>query len=424
MNDRIKNFLILSISVFLIFSIIFTSRCLAYSIDDFINDILSLYSTETGSLQKESIYSRISIYINILLSNKENFLELAHKLSQLDSNRQLLIYKVLKKFIDPENLKLLFPAIFNVNLQDINSELKDKSGNFVEIDNTYDYQKDYLANTKENPKNEDQNITNDNECNQSPEKSSELDNQSNNKNNDSNPNENSEMKKEENNKQTSNNSNNKEIQNNSEKKENTNKDKKTDNQNQQADNSNNDSKELNIIDFKLDGIKVPQIPEIYKQYNENELESLYKDALKLFYGGDLNKAFVEFWICLVNKYNSDGSCYYLGLIYEKNKDFDTAIILYKNSINLFLSKTQVDAKFISYLYKRLGITYNQKGMFEEAILYLTKAIEYYPLDGESYFQIGYSYYNLQNYEKAKLYFQKAYQLGFQKALEYIQKLGS
>ncbi len=401
-NKAVFLFTILFI-IFYLITPIFSVKCIAYDLDDFINDILSLYKNDLTNSQKETLNNKISMFINLVILDKNRFFELAQKIYELDNEKQLKIYKILRKYLDIEKLKLLFPSNLINNFLDANSEINDKSGSLVEINEIYENEnnKNKTETNKNNEENKDNKTNanneenkNNNNLNTNTNNKENKDNNSTNANNESSTNKDNQINKSEN--------------------------KKSDNDENKE---NKDKKDSQKEDESIEGIKIPHYPEIYKQYSENELESIFKDAVKSYYNGETDKSFTQFWICIVNNYNKDSSSYYLGLIYEKNKDYDSAITFYKNSIDLYLSKPSIDYKFISYIYKRIGISYNQKRLFEQAILYLLKAIEYYPLDGESYFQIGYSYYNLQNFEKSRQYFQKAYQLGYQKALEYLQKLG-
>lgn len=357
--------------ILIIFIISFSYNCFAYSIDEFLIDILSLYQNNLSNFERDIILSRINLYIEIIKSNNEKLVELNQRISSFPKNRRILIYKVLKKNLPIDILKKLF-GNFNVNDEhNLNTEIVDKTKSISIVDPKF------TINMVEIKEKEKINTQNNSSNKQNSEKQN---NESQNKNNNTN------TQKEQNQKQEK-------------------------------------SEELKPNDFSIDGVKPPQLPEVFNKYSVNELENFYKEAIKLYYSSDLDKSFTNFWICLINQYNIENCMYYLAIIYEKKSDFNSSIIFYKNTINLYLAKANIDPKFISYLYKRVGIIYNQKKSFEEAILYLKKSIEYSPSDGEVYFQIGFAYYNLQNYDKAKEYFQKSYQLGYQKSLDYLKKLG-
>lgn len=378
--QELNSFFIIIFSLILIIS--FSNICMAYSIDDYILDILMLYQKNLSNVDKEAIISRISFFSKTILSDNTKLMELSQKIASFPANQQILIYRILKNYFSKSVILNLFPKIKELKEYDINSPIIDKTKSISIIDENFDLNKQKINETQNN-------------------------------------NESTKKDTEENKKESS--SNQDKSQDKEQPKSST--DKKEENKSDTKNTDKKNSEETKAkLEFNLNGLKIPQVQEIYGKYSESELEFFYKDAVKLYYSGEFDKSLIEFWICLVNKYNNDSSSYYLALIYEKKQDFDSAIILYKNSIDLFLAKSTIDSKFISYLYKRLGISYINKKLYEEAILYLKKAIEYYPLDSESYFQIGLSYYNLQNYEKAKEYFQKAYQLGYQKAYEYLQKL--
>jgi tetratricopeptide (TPR) repeat protein len=406
-NLRIYNHFIKALFVYF-FLIFFSQVCLAYSIDDFLLDILMLYQNGLDSTSKEAVVTRISLFSKLLEKDNEKLAELAIKLSNFNKKQKFLIYKILKNYLNENIINYLFPDIKKPIEMDINSKINDKTASMTIIDENYIYNNDEnKEKSNEDKKDDDKKLDNNSQNNnQTKENTTQTSNNqdNNNKNN---------------NKNTNNSNNN---QNNSQSSNNNN-DSQTNSSNQKTEEKNNQTNKQEKTVFNIEGLKVPQIQEIYNKYTIAELDNIYKDAVKLYYNNDLNKAFIEFWICLVNNFNPENSSYYLAFIYEKEQDFDSAIILYKNSINIFLAKQSVDSKFLSYLFKRLGISYNQKKLFEEGILYLKKSIEYYPADGEAYFQIGLAYYNLQNYDKAKEYFQKALQFGYQKAQEYLKKLG-
>ncbi|MFN3411326.1 MAG: tetratricopeptide repeat protein [Exilispira sp.] len=389
LNNLNNKFLILIKYTFIIFVIFFESQiCLAYSIDDLIIDILSLYNNNINNNEKEIIITRITLYIELIKNNNEKLIELSQKISSISKKQQLLIYKVLKRYLINTTLKILFSQIKEINEFDINYKIDDKTHSIVVINENFSILNTTFSeqnNEKKKDNNNDENKIN--STNQQADKSQNIKISSNSNNSSSNSENNSS------------NQTNTEIPSN---------------------NKNNNKSEK--PQFSIEGIKTPSILELQNNYTENELDAIYKNSLKSYYNGEIDNAFNGFWICIVNNFNKDNSIYYLALIYEKNKDYNSAIILYKNAINLFTSRSNIDYKFISYLYKRLGTSYIQIKVYEEAILYLKKAIEYLPSDGEIYYLIGLSYYNLQNYDKAKEYFQKSYQLGYQKALEYLKKL--
>jgi tetratricopeptide (TPR) repeat protein len=358
-----------------------------------------LYQNGLDSTLKEAIITRISLFSKIIEKDNDKLAELAIKLSTFTKPQKILIYNILRNYLSESLIKYLFPDIKKPIEFDINSKINDKTSSITVIDQNYIYTNNENKEKSNEEKKDDNNkINNDSQNNNQAKENSSQSNNNQNNNSQNNNNTNNNQNNNQSNSQSSSSN-----QKNEEKNNQTNKDGKT--------------------GFSLEGLKIPQIQEIYNKYTTSELDSIYKDAVKLYYNNELEKAFIDFWICLVNNYNPENSSYYLAFIYEKNQDFDSAIILYKNSINLFLAKQSIDSKFLSYLFKRLGISYNQKKLFEEAILYLKKSIEYYPADGEAYFQIGLAYYNLQNYDKAKEYFQKALQFGYQKAQEYLKKLG-
>lgn len=389
LNNFNNKYLILFKLSFIIFNLVFLSQiCLAYTIDDLIIDILSLYNNNINNNEKEIIITRITLYIELIKNSNEKLIELSHKISCISKKQQLLIYKVLKRYLLDITLKILFSQIKEIKEYDINYKIDDKTHSIVVINKNFSISNTSFSeqnNEKKKDNNNDENKIN--STNQQADKSqnSKINNNSNNAS--SNP--------------TINSSN--QI-----------------NTKIPSNNKNNNKSEK--PQFSIEGIKTPAIPELQNNYTENELDAIYKNSLKSYYNGETDNAFNGFWICLVNNFNKDNSIYYLAFIYEKNKDYNSAIILYKNAINLFISRSNIDFKFVSYLYKRLGNSYIQIKVYEVAILYLKKAIEYLPSDGEIYYLIGLSYYNLQNYDKAKEYFQKSYQLGYQKALEYLKKL--
>ncbi len=400
---------ILLIYFFLIF---FSQKALAYSIDDFLLDIMMLYQNNLNPIELEAINARIFLFSKTLENDKEKIDQLYLKLSSLTKKQRLLVYKVLKKYLKENILIYLFADIIKPKEIDLNSKIEDKTKSINVVDNNYIFNP--LDKNKKDDKEENKDKQ---EKDKQESKQSEEDKNNNSQNQSTNQSSNSKDQNK------NNQDNNKKNQTDSSNQKN---EKKNDQQNQNNENKNenkNDQQNQNKANYSLEGLKAPQVQEIYNKYSLAELDSIYKDAIKLYYSNDLEKSFLEFWICLVNSYNLENSSYYLGLIYEKKLDYDSAIILYKNAINLFLAKQSIDSKFISFLYKRLGVSYNQKQLFEEAILYLKKSIEYHPSDGETYFQIGFAYYNLKNFDKAKEYFQKALQLGYQKAQEYLKKLG-
>lgn len=93
---------------------------------------------------------------------------------------------------------------------------------------------------------------------------------------------------------------------------------------------------------------------------------------------------LSLWLDNVKKSPMKARAYnYLGLAYHKARDFDNAILQYKNS--LYLNPFYADA------HNNIGISYFNKGLIDIAIKHFKHAIEIDPSHSDAHYNLGIAY---------------------------------
>ena len=113
----------------------------------------------------------------------------------------------------------------------------------------------------------------------------------------------------------------------------------------------------------------------------------------------------------------DRNMHYLGREYMYYKEYDKAIATLHKHLKL-KSATWKDERCASMRY--IAYSYMQKDYIEEAILWYKKAINEAPYLREPYFDLGYLYFELQNYKESSIYLKKALKIK-DKSLTYINE---
>ncbi len=113
----------------------------------------------------------------------------------------------------------------------------------------------------------------------------------------------------------------------------------------------------------------------------------------------------------------DRNMHYLGREYMYYKEYDKAIATLHRHLKL-KSATWKDERCASMRY--IAFSYMQKDYMEEAILWYKKAINEAPYLREPYFDLGYLYFELQDYQESALYLKKALKIK-EKSLTYINE---
>jgi len=118
-------------------------------------------------------------------------------------------------------------------------------------------------------------------------------------------------------------------------------------------------------------------------------EKRYEDALKYF-----------------NKLEDDvKKNYYLGLTYVRLNDYDSAIFHLKNYL-----KSETDYQIMIQVLTVLGYIYVQKKEYEKAKIYFEKALNLDFNNSKVYAALGYVYYKLNNFNEAIKVLKKAIEI--------------
>lgn len=162
-----------------------------------------------------------------------------------------------------------------------------------------------------------------------------------------------------------------------------------------------------IIVISEDGM-VDIIPN--SEENEEKINQLINQLMDL-----INKEQFKAALQLIQKkapnINKSAQIYYLeGFLYDKLQDYDQALIMYSNSIEL--NKDYASA------YNNRGCVYNMKKEYNHAIRDFTKAIELDPNKEIAYSNRAYVYNILEKHEKAEMDYTKALELGPQNEISY------
>jgi len=137
--------------------------------------------------------------------------------------------------------------------------------------------------------------------------------------------------------------------------------------------------------------------ELYKKDNDQALK-LVKEALKI--AEDYNDL------------HGQGDCLnYVGLIYRRKADYDSAIIFHKRALNIFISEKETEK--IVWLYELLGRSQARIGDIDEALESFEKGLLYshkegYPERDENLFsEIGRIHTEKGNFDKAIEYYNRS-----------------
>lgn len=448
---------ILVISMILL--LLSTLQLYAYSIDDFIEDLLKYTSGSLSSKENEIIKKRMEIFIKQINVDDNLRDNLAIKISSLNSDQQFKIFNVLKIYLGDEQLIYLFSynfpyyknSLLNIEKTKLNDSFSGPRGTsdnsiiaLKEGETSADQQTENEGDpklNKENKKETDETIENDDTNDTNTPTESNASGQSSGANTgtntgadpnsssgtgtNSNTGANQPQGSNTNGSNSNSNGSSNPVTSANATKSNTQSSNPNNNPVNTQNNSQNDAKNTNSNNYSnkyLSNIKVPDLPELEKTYTQSELNIIYAEGYKLFYKSDFEGAFVKFWICFKESFNIENSAYYLALIYEKNKEIDNALTFYKISLEINTKKPDLDPKMVGFLYKKIGTLFINQKSYEQAIIYFKKGIEFYPTDNELYFYTGFCYYKLMDYEKAKEYFTKASKLGNLQANEYLKLL--
>jgi tetratricopeptide (TPR) repeat protein len=126
------------------------------------------------------------------------------------------------------------------------------------------------------------------------------------------------------------------------------------------------------------------------------IDELYENGRKAFYSDKFDEANVYFMQILSLKSDNFDNCYFKGLVYEINFDYDNAIKEYTAAIGF-------DAG-CSECYKARAKVYEKEEKYDEAIADLRNAIKYNETDSDSYFKLASIYQDKKDYDTAVEYY--------------------
>ncbi|MCH2045374.1 MAG: tetratricopeptide repeat protein [Saprospiraceae bacterium] len=137
------------------------------------------------------------------------------------------------------------------------------------------------------------------------------------------------------------------------------------------------------------------------------------------------RIYIIFFLTILLVSNSDWSLaqdpdaireYQAGVEYYKLKNYDKAIPFFKAAI-------KEDPKFV-HAYRTLISCYEQQGLWEDVIPYYEKTIELTPSDRALIYNFAMLYLGLKQYEKCKLYLQKAVDVDptYSKAVKKLEEI--
>lgn len=107
----------------------------------------------------------------------------------------------------------------------------------------------------------------------------------------------------------------------------------------------------------------------------------------------------------------EGRAYlYRGVENKVSGRFEKAISDFKKAYTLKGFLQGISSKLHKETLMKAGIKYTEAGNYEKAITYYTKLLSKDPNNPNVYFYLGDAYMNLEDFDKAKEYLQKAYQL--------------
>lgn len=115
--------------------------------------------------------------------------------------------------------------------------------------------------------------------------------------------------------------------------------------------------------------------------------------------------------------SNDRNVHYLGREYMYYKKWDEAIAMLHKHLSL-PSATWKDERCASMRY--IAYSYYQKNFLEEAIMWYEKAIKEAPYLREPYFDLGFLYYTIKDYQKSEKYLKKALKIK-EKTISYINE---
>ena len=126
------------------------------------------------------------------------------------------------------------------------------------------------------------------------------------------------------------------------------------------------------------------------------IEEQYENGRKAFFADKFDEANVYFMQILSLKSDNFDNCYFKGLVYEINFDYD-------NAIKEFTAAIGFDAG-CSECYKARARVYEKEEKYDDAIADLRNAIKYNKTDSDSYFKLASIYQDKKEYEIAVEYY--------------------
>lgn len=174
---------------------------------------------------------------------------------------------------------------------------------------------------------------------------------------------------------------------------------------------------LGVVNQEFDNM-----PKAIENFNNAiEYKPDYYDAylnLGIYYAENNNDLAIDYYNGALNIDPNDVNTHYmLGLYYQQNEDFDRAIDTYQNIID-------VDSTYPLSYYNIGYINLVYFADYEQAIIYLSKAIEANPMFHQAYFNRGYAYELQADYENARLDYQQSLNVmpNFENAVQGMNRL--
>jgi len=117
---------------------------------------------------------------------------------------------------------------------------------------------------------------------------------------------------------------------------------------------------------------------------------------------------------------SDEIAYYLGKIYQTEKDYDNALIEFNYAIK-YGKKNGENYPIVYDYYASRGVCYLSQDKYEEALADLNYSLKLDDTKGSVYANRGIALYKLKKYDEACTSWNKAYELGITSVESYITK---
>ena len=102
----------------------------------------------------------------------------------------------------------------------------------------------------------------------------------------------------------------------------------------------------------------------------------------------------------------------MGVIYYEMDDIDNMVAAWNRARQLQPNhpKLKEYEQFMPHNFMKLGVQFGARGDFENAILYLNKAVKHNPNDVEAWYNLGGAYFSVKNYSEAAKAFAKALEI--------------